>query len=172
MAENNAWANHRIYGALAALTPAELGADRTSFFPSLRATLKHILLVDWYYIDALARGGRGRAVADDMLPFEELGPLREAQRTSDARLVAFVAGLADDTALEERVVLARETRDQRERVGDVLLHLFEHQIHHRGQVHAMLSGTRVAPPQLDEFFLEDELPLREAELRELGLRVR
>jgi uncharacterized damage-inducible protein DinB len=54
-------------------------------------------------------------------------------------------------------------------VEDVLLHLFTHQIHHRGQVHAMLAGTRVKPPQLDEFFMREELPLRASELSELGL---
>jgi len=47
--------------------------------------------------------------------------------------------------------------------------IIAHQIHHRGQVHAMLAGTRVAPPQLDEFFLREELPLRAHELDELGL---
>jgi uncharacterized damage-inducible protein DinB len=50
----------------------------------------------------------------------------------------------------------------------LLAHLFEHAIHHRGQVHAMLAGTPVKPPQLDEFFCANEAPLREAELRELG----
>jgi uncharacterized damage-inducible protein DinB len=56
-------------------------------------------------------------------------------------------------------------------VGDVLLHLFAHQTHHRGQAHAMLAGTPVKPPQLDEFFMSEELPLREAELRDLGFAV-
>jgi uncharacterized damage-inducible protein DinB len=51
----------------------------------------------------------------------------------------------------------------------VLAHLFQHDIHHRGQVHAMLAGTRVAPPQLDEFFLAQDAPLRAAELEALGL---
>ena len=41
-----------------------------------------------------------------------------------------------------------------ERLGAVLAHLFLHQVHHRGQAHAMLAGTRVPPPQLDEFFLD------------------
>ena len=40
-----------------------------------------------------------------------------------------------------------------ERLDLLLLHLFQHQIHHRGQVHAMLSGSSVAPPQLDDFYL-------------------
>ena len=55
MARNNAWANHRLLGACAKLSPEELVAPRTGFFPSLRATLNHILWVDIYYIDALYR---------------------------------------------------------------------------------------------------------------------
>ena len=50
----------------------------------------------------------------------------------------------------------------------LLLHLFQHQIHHRGQAHAMLSDTSVRPPQLDEFFSVGEAPLRAAEFAELG----
>lgn len=51
---------------------------------------------------------------------------------------------------------------------NVFLHLFQHQVHHRGQAHAMLAGTRVAPPQLDELHLREDLPRRAAELAELG----
>jgi uncharacterized damage-inducible protein DinB len=50
----------------------------------------------------------------------------------------------------------------------LLSHLFEHQIHHRGQVHAMLSGTPVKPPQLDEFFCAGETGLRAADFAQLG----
>ncbi len=60
------------------------------------------------------------------------------------------------------------TRVQTERADRLLLHLFQHQIHHRGQAHCMLSGTRIPPPQLDEFFSIAEAPLREAEFKELG----
>ena len=73
--------------------------------------------------------------------------------------------------LEKAVKLERDDHVQVETVGRVLLHLFEHQIHHRGQVHAMLAGTAVKPPQLDEFFLREELPLRKRELEEIGLPV-
>jgi uncharacterized damage-inducible protein DinB len=58
---------------------------------------------------------------------------------------------------------------QREPLVRVLAHLFQHQIHHRGQAHAMLASTAVAPPQLDEFFLAEEAPLRAEELLALGL---
>ena len=61
-ARNNAWANHRLHAACAQLPRADLYAIRTSFFPTIMKTLNHILIVDWYYVDALARGGRGRSV--------------------------------------------------------------------------------------------------------------
>ncbi|TIV12034.1 MAG: damage-inducible protein DinB, partial [Mesorhizobium sp.] len=48
-------------------------------------------------------------------------------------------------------------------------HVFLHDIHHRGQVHAMLSGTSVAPPQLDEFLLDYDIKLRRDEVERLGL---
>jgi len=167
-ARNNAWANHRLLGACAQLSRDDLHALRTSFFPTIMKTLNHILIVDWYYVDAIARKGRGRSVFRDEEPFAELAPLRAAQRASDLELIAWVEA-ASEAELERDVALERRDHVQHERAVDVLLHLFEHQIHHRGQVHAMLAGTPVAPPQLDEFFLREELPLRRAELEELGL---
>ena len=59
MACNNAWANHRLLAACARLSQADFVAPRTSFFPSIKATLNHILTVDWYYVDALERALRG-----------------------------------------------------------------------------------------------------------------
>ena len=50
----------------------------------------------------------------------------------------------------------------------LLLHLFQHDIHHRGQAHSVLSATSVRPPQLDEFFAVGEAPLRAKEFAELG----
>jgi uncharacterized damage-inducible protein DinB len=67
------------------------------------------------------------------------------------------------------VELIRPDRIQTETAGRTLLHLFQHQIHHRGQAHAMLAGTNVAPPQLDEFFLGDakELSFRRDDFAQL-----
>ena len=56
MAYNNAWANHRLLSACAALSQSEFEAKRTGFFPSVKATLNHILIVDWFYVDATASG--------------------------------------------------------------------------------------------------------------------
>ncbi len=59
-AYQNAWANHRLLAACAKLSPEEFAARRTSFFPSLKATLNHILTVDWLYVEALERAFAGR----------------------------------------------------------------------------------------------------------------
>jgi uncharacterized damage-inducible protein DinB len=171
MARNNAWANHRLQEACARLDDPALRARRTSFFPSILLTLNHILLVDWYYLDALDnQGQRWRelyALSED--PCASFAELRREQAAADRRLLAYCDGL-DTGALEAVVVLNRPGGVQYpERVADVLAHLFQHDMHHRGQVHAMLAGTSVPPPQLDEFFLAQDAPLRAAELETLGL---
>jgi uncharacterized damage-inducible protein DinB len=177
MAHNNAWASLRLHRAIGQLTDEEYRAERTSFFPSLHLTLVHILFVDVFYIDALAGVGEGRAAAlwaeaERFEREEGFASVHAAQRVSDQRLVRFAETLRDEAALAHPVRLERSDHVQVERCDDVLLHLFQHQIHHRGQAHAMLAGTRIRPPQLDEFFLAEELPLRQAELAELGLPLR
>ena len=170
MACNNAWANHRLLGACKALTPEEFAAPRTGFFPSLRATLNHILWVDVYYIDALGRDPTVLKRYDDQPPdFPDAAALYDAQRASDRRLIAFCERQTE-ASLAEGLVLPRPNRTPPSTsVASILEHLFQHQIHHRGQAHAMLSSTHVKPPQLDEFFLAGEEPLRRDELRALGL---
>jgi uncharacterized damage-inducible protein DinB len=154
MARNNAWSNRRLHAACARLSQAELEAPRTSFFPSLLATLNHILVVDWYYLDGLEGGGRGLETQVNPVPFPRMAELAEAQRGADARLVRFCDALEPGTLAREVTLDRGDEGLTREPVTAVLAHLFVHQIHHRGQAHAMLSGTHVAPPQLDEYFLE------------------
>jgi uncharacterized damage-inducible protein DinB len=171
---NNAWSNLRLLRACAALDDAEFAARRTGFFPSLKDTLNHIVTVDWLYVDALERAVAGQPVNPDadrffepLTPFANCITLAPAQRAVDQRLVALCVGLTD---LSMTVSIQRADHVQREPLVRVLAHLFQHQIHHRGQAHAMLSGTAVKPPQLDEFFLAEEAPLRAEELAALGLR--
>jgi uncharacterized damage-inducible protein DinB len=155
MARNNAWANDRLLEACQGLDSAAFCAERTSFFPSLAATFNHIYAVDQYYIDALEEGGLGPAAFSAAPEFVEAAPLRAAQAASDRRLTAFCDRL-EAKDLGRSVVTDRGPRHGRvlERIDALLPHLFAHQIHHRGQAHAMLAGTQVKPPQLDEFFLD------------------
>jgi uncharacterized damage-inducible protein DinB len=167
-ARNNAWANDRLLRACAQLSETEFRAERTSFFPSLHETLNHNLSVDLYYLDMLEEGGRGLSVFDDLRPLPA-PELHDAQLASDRRLIAF-CDAQDEAALSRQVPTDRgEDGMVQERIDDLLAHLFQHQIHHRGQAHAMLAGTRVAPPQLDEYFLVFDAGRRAADLAELGL---
>ncbi|MES2073288.1 MAG: DinB family protein [Pseudomonadota bacterium] len=174
MAYQNAWANHRLLKACAQLSQADFSAPRSGFFPSIVATLNHILTVDWFYIDALERELRGEAPHPDCYaffepeqPFASCAELQREQAAADRRLIAYCAQL-DDAGMGRHVSIARPQRTQRDTRTRLLSHLLEHQIHHRGQVHAMLSSTAVKPPQLDEFFCEGEDHLRATDFAELG----
>jgi uncharacterized damage-inducible protein DinB len=174
MAYQNAWANHRLLRACARLSQQDFVAHRTSFFPSLKATANHILTVDWYYLDALESAKQGkppeanpRRFFDPEEPFVTCAEIQREQRAADRRLVAFCVALTD-AALDRPVAVMRRAGLEQETMTRLLAHLFQHQIHHRGQMHAMLAGTAVRPPQLDEFFCANEARLRADELAELG----
>lgn len=173
MAYQNAWANHRLAKAWCQLSQNELAAPRTSFFPSLRATLNHILTCDWFYVDALERELRGDEPHPDCYVFFKddephtlATDLRREQSHVDRRLIAYCEQMRD-ADLSRTVTIARDTPQYESRLR-LLSHLFEHQIHHRGQVHGMLSATSVKPPQLDEFFCVGESHLRAGDFAELG----
>jgi uncharacterized damage-inducible protein DinB len=163
---NNKWANRRLIEACSQLSDAEFVAQRTSFFPSIQSTLCHILDVDLYYLAALEEDRDGQMQAFPR--GATFAQVAESQAAIDLRLVAFCESLHEPD-LSTSVDLVRTEGVVLERIDRLLLHLFEHQIHHRGQVHSMLSATQVKPPQLDEFFLDCDRPLREKEGHELAL---
>lgn len=156
MARNNRWANRRLLGACAQLAGEAFRAPRSGFFPSVAETVGHIYEVDLYYLDALENGGRGRSVFRQVPEFAAATDLADAQDRLDKRLIAYCDALTPDDLM--RTVATDRGLDApvAERIDRLMAHLFQHQIHHRGQAHAMLSGTDVAPPQLDEFFLDFE----------------
>jgi uncharacterized damage-inducible protein DinB len=166
-AYNNAWANHRLLTACANLSQEEFEAERIAFFPSLQLTMNHIYVVDLFYVDALEGGWLGPGAWENPVPCPSPAELKQAQAAVDKRLIVVCDRLSPEL-LDSMVRVNRETRVQAERCDRLLMHLFQHQIHHRGQAHAMLSGTAVKPPQLDEFFSMAEAPLRAAELESLG----
>ena len=168
LARNNRLANLRLHEACLKLKPGEWEAERTSFFPSLQLTLNHILIVDWFYIDALEGGALGSAAFEQDVPCPGTAELVRAQAAADERLLALAQSLGLEAMGEEVRLLRGGGRVQVETRADVMLHLLAHDIHHRGQAHAMLSGTSVAPPQLDEFITRDDARFRASELDRLG----
>jgi uncharacterized damage-inducible protein DinB len=152
MAINNAWANETLYGALTELSEEAFTAKRPGFFPSLCATMNHILLVDRFYLAALE--GQPKSYSEIHAP-DITDPFAAAatQGEADERLIAFCRGL-EEGALEDSRVTLRGEGPVSERVDALLLHLFQHQVHHRGQAHVQLQEAGTAPPQLDDFHLE------------------
>ena len=166
-AYNNAWANYRLLTTCGNLHQKDFEGERTGFFPSLQMTLNHIYVVDLFYVDALEGGWLGPKAWENAIPCPSLAELKRAQVVVDKRLIAVCNALTADL-LDGIVRVNRDTRVQTERRDRLLMHLFQHQIHHRGQAHAMLSATAVKPPQLDEFFSAAEAPLRVIEFDRLG----
>ena len=152
MALNNAWANRTLYDAVRALPGEAFRARRPGFFPSLCATMNHIHEVDLYYLDALEQGGLGLSVYER----EEVGDaatLAALQADADLRFAAFCGALTAEKLRETRKT-ERDGGPVEEKVAALILHLVQHQVHHRGQAHVQLQDAGVAPPQLDEFYLD------------------
>lgn len=149
---NNAYANRTLYGALSGLSKDAFTRDVPGFFPTLAATLNHIYEVDLFYLDALEGDGRERSYFAGRAPVEDVAALGELQAGADMRLAMFCQKI-DEAALARVVVMDRPGGPVEETVGGILPHLIQHQIHHRGQAHVQMSALGMAPPQLDEFFL-------------------
>lgn len=151
MALNNAWANATLYRALANLPQEDLTTRLPSFFGTILRTLNHIHQVDLYYLDALTGDGLGRKVfeRDDI---GDLSALGHAQAETDMALARFCYRL-DASDWDRPCATERPDGTVEETTGAILLHLFQHQIHHRGQIHGMISQSGGEPPQLDEFYL-------------------
>ena len=152
LAHYNAWANRRLYQACEALGETEYLRERPSFFGSLHATLNHILVADRIWMGRLTGHDPGIKALNQIL-YGDLPGLRVAREAEDAQIIAFVDGLDEpgfNTTLRYKTLSGGEP--QATPVRWVLAHMFNHQTHHRGQAHGLLSQTAVAPPPLDLIF--------------------
>ena len=157
LARFNGWVNDRLYGAVATLPEADYRADGGLFFGSIHRTLNHLLVVDRLWTGRIAGADRGiRSL--DQIPYDDFASLRAARRDEDAHLIDFVDGL-DEARLGEVVRYRRMIGEGEEeaRAGHILLTLFNHQTHHRGQVTAMLTRLGVEYPALDVVYYLEEI---------------
>jgi uncharacterized damage-inducible protein DinB len=149
LARYNGWANERLYGAAARLSDGDYRADRGAFFKSLHGTLNHLLVTDRIWMKRFTGEGDAPTRLDAIL-FEQLADLREARRAEDARIEAFVAGLSEDAlagAIRYRTI--SNPADIEQPLLPALVHVFNHQTHHRGQAHAILTGLVGDAPSFD-----------------------
>nr|WP_298683035.1 DinB family protein [uncultured Dongia sp.] len=157
LARYNAWANRRIYAAVGELTPGEIAAPRIGFFPSLLKTLNHLIVADRIWLSRLTAIADPEMKTLDQIVWADFAALATAREGLDARILAVVQAIPDQRLSEilhykTTAGIAHETP-----ISLVLGHMFNHQTHHRGQAHGMLSGTQIAPPSLDLIaFLREE----------------
>jgi uncharacterized damage-inducible protein DinB len=150
----NAWANARIYEAAAELSEEEFNRDMGAFFKSAMGTLNHLLVTDRIWMKRFTGDGDAPATLDAIL-FPDFGRLRVAREAEDARIVKWVGGLTDK-ALGGRFtyMTATDMRTISQRLAPALAHLFNHQTHHRGQTHAILTALGRPSVSMDLIYFQ------------------
>ncbi|MFT0533757.1 DinB family protein [Castellaniella hirudinis] len=139
MARYNRWMNEKLYDTCARLSDEELKLDMKAFFGSIHGTLNHILLADRVWLARLA--GVPCAIRSlDQVLYTEFIPLAQARKTTDNDLDRMMAGLSRE-AMDERITYRPISQGKASSAtrGFILLHLFNHQTHHRGQVTSLIS---------------------------------
>jgi uncharacterized damage-inducible protein DinB len=149
LARYNAWANHKLYAAVEALTDEQFRADRGVFFKSLHGTLNHLLATDRIWMGRFT-GKPEPGLRLDSILHDSFDALHAARQAEDTRIISYVDGL-DDKALTGSFSYQRASTAERYagELGPALDHLFNHQTHHRGQAHAVLTGFGAEAPSLD-----------------------
>ncbi|WP_426958888.1 DinB family protein [Muricoccus radiodurans] len=142
MAAYNTEMNRRTYGAAARLSDAERKSDRGAFFGSLHGTLSHLVWADTIWMSRFDGGpgpGVGIKESPTMEPdFDALWGLRQAL---DVRIAAWAEGLSPDWLAKDLTYFSGAVgRELTRRTAVLVTHLFNHQTHHRGQAHALLTA--------------------------------
>lgn len=158
LARYNQWANRRLYAAAAALHEADYMRELPSYFGSLHATLNHVLVGDRLWMARLTGHSAAGITALDQILYADFIGLRVAREAEDA-LIINVADELDEPTLNSTLRYKTTKGDAKTTPFRFALgHLFNHQTHHRGQCHGLLSALGVKePPELDLIFFVREM---------------
>ncbi|MEL6793525.1 MAG: DinB family protein [Pseudomonadota bacterium] len=153
----NAWANRRLYDAAREMGDEALKAPAGAFFGSLFGTLSHLVIADQLWMRRLDGGGAQPTSLTEH-PSPDFASLREAREAEDERIVDYVAALtAEDLAGEITYTTITGPMTMTQRRDHALAHIFNHQTHHRGQCHHMLTAAGRDAPPLDLLFYQREI---------------
>ena len=150
----NAWANNRLYDAAAQLSDDEYRADKGAFFKSMHGTLNHLLATDRIWMKRFTGEGEAPDRLDAIL-HDRLPDLRAARDAEDRRIVAWIDSL--DEARLKGVIRYRRVSTPDEFVQPLkpaLDHWFNHQTHHRGHAHMILTSFAKKAPELDLLYYQ------------------
>jgi len=148
MARYNRLANVQLYQACTMLDDTEYHKERQAFFHSIHGTLNHILVADRIWLGRFEGVDSGIDSLDAIL-CETLSDLTKARSAEDERIQMFISDTKTDALNVAFSYHSMDGTARKQPLAVLLAHLFNHQTHHRGQVHDMLSQTHIAPPSLD-----------------------
>jgi uncharacterized damage-inducible protein DinB len=148
LARYNRIANQRLFECCSQLDDFEYRRQRQGSFGSIHGLLNHILLGDRIWMARFEGGGRSTPALDTVL-FNDFAGLQSARVEQDARIETFFAQAGAEFLVRQFRYTNNQGQDYVEEAAVAAAHFFNHQTHHRGQVHVMLSQTPVAPPSLD-----------------------
>ena len=152
----NGWANERLYAAAAHVPDAEYRRDHGAFFRSVLGTLNHMLVADRIWMHRFTGAGEPPRSLDAIL-HEEFQPLRSARRTEDEGIAGYVDALSEAAlAGTIRYRTISDPMDIEQPLAPALAHFFNHQTHHRGQAHALLTRILGQAPSLDLLLYQRE----------------
>jgi len=147
LAAYNCWANARVYEAALALPDTLYRRDVGVFFRSLHGTLNHLLLTDRLWLTRLTGEGE-QPKRLDLILHDNVVDLAVARAQEDQRIIDVVGAYDDAVLAEPYRYLTTSGAPQEQVLSDILLHLFNHQTHHRGQAHSCLSIVTGTEPQM------------------------
>ena len=156
MADYNAWANGRLYGMARQLPDEQYRRDVGAYFKSLHGTLNHLMVADLIWVRRLTGVGDHPRNLNAII-FDDLPSLLAARQQVDQRIITYVDSLSDAQLEETWDYRMLDGTLQRQRRRETLAHLFNHQTHHRGQAHAILTVLGVCEPDgLDLLLMQRE----------------
>jgi len=148
LAKYNRIANERLFATCAQLDDAEYRQRRAGSFGSIHGLLNHILLGDRRWMALFEHGDRKTPPLDQIL-YDDFSNLRTARTREDLQIESFFDGLDATFWGRSFSYTNNQGKDYMETAHVACCHLFNHQTHHRAQVHVMVSQTSTPPPALD-----------------------
>ncbi len=152
MSRYNTWQNNNIYDAANRLGDRDRKQDRGAFFGSIHATLNHVLWADqmWMMRFGAAQVPAAKTITDGLAQFEVWDELHAARRALDGEIESWANALSvHDLEGELAWVSGGTGLNMRTPRWVAITHVFNHQTHHRGQVHALLTGVGIKPGMTD-----------------------
>ncbi|MFV5593017.1 DinB family protein [Acinetobacter junii] len=154
LANYNAWANQRLFFVLKDLNEDQINQNCGAYFESLFRTVNHILVADILWFERIHGVVQSQYALDEIV-HADLDSLTNARFLKDQSMIAFVQQLNDE-AFHGTISYTRHGQRHTEPLIEVLAHVFNHQIHHRGQLHSMIFQITGVSLALDLIYFQRE----------------